>query len=109
VLSLEQFVLCKIAEEATEVGKRALKQQQFGGLQHEEGYLRNRDRLTAECNDLRMWLTIGWELDQVGQTLDQNVRWRSKHSELLRVLRIAVAEGQVEPRALDYFENKTYL
>lgn len=109
MMSLSQFVLCKIAEEATEVGKRALKQQQFGTDQHETGYETNRQRLTNEAEDLRMWLFIAWELDLLGTQTSLNARYQRKRDELLRVLRISVDHGQVNPAALKFFEDKTYL
>jgi hypothetical protein len=112
VLSLEQFVLCKIAEEATEVGKRALKQQQFGAHQHEDGYAPNRERLASEVTDMLGWLTIAAHIGVLPEHYaGVNVyhRYRTKRPELLRVLKIAVDQGQVSTDALDFINSSEQL
>ena len=105
MLTVQQFVLCKIAEEATEIAKRALKQQQFGALQHEEGYAPNRDRLATEVTDMLAWLTIASHLGVLPERYaGVNVyhRYRAKRPELLRVLKIAVDQGEVTTDALTF-------
>lgn len=108
--TLEQFVLCKIAEEATEVCKRALKQQQFGAEQHDPGYESNKKRLTGEATDLGMWLSWGRWLYIVGvQDISPSQRWHDKRTKVIDVLRISVAQGQVEPAVLEFFEQHPYM
>lgn len=49
----DQYHLCKIAEECTEVAQRALKAQQFGLGEKQEGQnLDNLERLVFEFHDL---------------------------------------------------------
>ena len=49
----DQYHLCKIAEECTEVAQRALKAQQFGLGEKQEGQsLNNLERLVYEFHDL---------------------------------------------------------
>jgi hypothetical protein len=58
----DQFLLCKIAEEASEVAQRALKAQQFGLGEVQSGHpLNNMDRLIEELKDLR---TVADELTE---------------------------------------------
>lgn len=112
MLTLQQFVLCKIAEEATEIAKRALKQQQFGEHQHEEGYAPNRDRLALEVTDMLAWLTIGSHIGVLPEHYaGVNVyhRYRAKRPELLRVLKIAVDQGQVSSDAFNFIANNDSL
>lgn len=110
MLNLEQFVLTKIAEEATEVGKRALKQQQFGADQHDGGFLPNKRRLTEEATDLMMWLAWGRWLNIVGvPDVSNSHRYLQKRGKIIDVLRISVAQGQVEPAVLQFFVDNHHL
>lgn len=52
-MTYEQLLLCKLAEEATEIAKDALKAQQFGlNSYHPETNLTNIEYITNELNDL---------------------------------------------------------
>lgn len=53
-MNREQYILSKVAEEAVEVSKEALKAQQFGmqSSHPDEPSITNRDRIVAELNDL---------------------------------------------------------
>ena len=52
-MDTEQFLLCKLAEEASEITKRALKAQQFGLKEIQPGQsLSNEERLLGEIRDL---------------------------------------------------------
>lgn len=66
-----QYLLCKLAEEASEVAQIALKAQQFG---LDEVYpkvgLRNSERLTQELNDLMASITMLVEAGYVYQPDD---------------------------------------
>lgn len=52
-MTYEQFLLCKLAEECTEIAQDALKIQQFGfDSFHPETKMTNTEYLTNELNDL---------------------------------------------------------
>lgn len=52
-MSHEQFLLIKLAEEASEIAQIALKTAQFGMLEkHPEKMLNNKERIHLELNDL---------------------------------------------------------
>ena len=106
MLSLKQFVLLKIAEECTEVGKRAIKQMQFGEHQHDAGYESNMKRLQDEALDLDMWMALASKLGIVVYP-PGNIcaRYREKRQKIINVLHISVTEGRVDPAALDYFTH----
>jgi hypothetical protein len=104
-MNLQQFVMTKIAEECTEVGKRALKQAQFGAQQHDEGFATNAKRLTDEAIDLLMWLAIAQRLAYVGETDNVYARFREKQEKICKVLAISVAERQVDPGVLSYLSQ----
>lgn len=60
----EQYHLGKIAEEAVEVAQRALKAQQFGLLEIQDGQsLTNLERLIGEFHDLFITLENFWHQD----------------------------------------------
>jgi hypothetical protein len=105
MLSLKQFVLAKIAEECTEVGKRAIKQMQFGEHQHDAGFESNMRRLQSECADLAMWLGMAQRLGIVHPPGNTYLLYREKRAKIINVLHISVTEGQVDPAALDYFTH----
>lgn len=52
-MTREQFLLCKLAEEAAELAKEAMKTQQFGMLSSHPKYTgTNANRISEELNDL---------------------------------------------------------
>ena len=53
-MNRQEYLLGKMAEESTEVGKEALKAQQFGldSYHPDDPATSNRDRIAAELNDL---------------------------------------------------------
>lgn len=85
MVTIRQYYLMKLAEECTEVGKRALKQIQFGAEQIQKGNevkdgvaapdkeagLTNRQRLSNEINDLMTIVDILQELEQVETESEQ--------------------------------------
>lgn len=52
MMTLEQFYLIKIAEEATELAQAALKASQFGLFEMSPGAKTNEELMTQELNDL---------------------------------------------------------
>jgi NTP pyrophosphatase (non-canonical NTP hydrolase) len=104
-MNLKQFVLAKIAEECTEVAKRAIKQMQFGEHQHDAGFEPNMRRLQEETTDLAMWVGIAEKLGIAYPTGNIYSRYRAKRDKIIRVLHISVVEGQVDPAVLDYFTH----
>lgn len=58
MMTYQQYLLTKLAEEATEVAKIALKTQQFGMDETRDGYPSNRERLHSELNDFLSHVTM---------------------------------------------------
>lgn len=59
MMTAQQYILGKIAEEANEIAQRALKAQQFGIEQTEPGKEQdNGERLETEILDLMFWTDI---------------------------------------------------
>jgi hypothetical protein len=104
-MNLQQFVMTKIAEECTEVGKRALKQAQFGAGQHDEGYPPNARRLHDEVTDLMMWLAVAQKIGISYPAGNVYARFREKQAKIVKVLRISVEQGQVDAGVLAYFDQ----
>lgn len=84
MMSYEQFLLTKLAEECNEVAQRALKQQQFGSEEHEPGDSQNNAQRTLyELNDLLavvdLLIANGDLPDQSALELEQHkIRKRAK-------------------------------
>lgn len=59
MLNLEQYLLCKLAEEASEIAQIALKSSYFGLDEVRQGQdLSNRQKLNSEIDDLLTILTF---------------------------------------------------
>jgi hypothetical protein len=97
MLTYEQFLLTKIAEEASEVAKIALKAQQFGLTEVQPGREQsNAERMYAELNDLatvvRMLTETGGGFNFVPCVASMETK-RAKVNEFLHYSRLL---GQVE-------------
>lgn len=58
-MDLQQYLLCKLAEEASEIAQIALKTQQFGLLEkHPDLQYNNQERCHQELNDLLAIITM---------------------------------------------------
>ncbi len=87
-----QWILCKIAEEANEVAHRALKAQQFGLDEIQENQLKdNLERLREEMHDL---IVVYDMLDGPMREPPQVVR-AEKHQKMKRYLKISEENGMV--------------
>ncbi|MEM8499880.1 MAG: hypothetical protein AAF542_17790 [Pseudomonadota bacterium] len=104
-MTLEQHLLGKLAEEASEVAKIALKAQQFGLHEVREGQsLSNAERIYEELNDLEA---------SVRMLCDNTAFWfepdepsiRDKNDRVYKYLRLSVELGQVESSSLDHFQG----
>jgi NTP pyrophosphatase (non-canonical NTP hydrolase) len=77
-----QFLLIKLAEECNEAGQRALKQAQFGGLQQQKGYRKNRDRLRGEVLDVLAHVSFLQEAQEIDKITPEEIaahaakKWR---------------------------------
>lgn len=95
MLTREQWLLGKIAEEAAEVAQRALKAQQFGltEVQRDQVFT-NGQRLLQETWDLVVVLRLlcgdGSELPEAGWTI-------RKYDKLRKYLQLSQGQGQVDP------------
>ena len=95
----DQYHLCKIAEECTEVAQRALKAQQFGLGEKQEGQtLNNLERLVFEFHDL--FVTFDNFLSMVDRgmltTPDEHFT-EVRLTKMRKYLDLAKRLGQVDP------------
>lgn len=105
MMSAQQYILMKIAEEASEVAQRALKAQQFGVDQTEPGRDRdNAERLCDELTDLSIWAAIATKIHILPKmtSADLIARMQYKAPVLAAMLELAVDEGQVEPMTMEF-------
>jgi hypothetical protein len=99
MMKLQQYLLCKLAEECTEVAKIALKIQQFGANEVCPGQVyTNVERLHQELDDIQASVDMlndkGLEYDPSSATI------AIKKARVVTYLKKSVALGAVEPGAL---------
>ena len=100
MMTAQQYILCKLAEEANEVAQRALKAQQFGIEQTEPGKSQdNGERLESELLDLMFWMDIAIRNNVLApmDTEDFHGHRRTKLPEAFKMLLLALSEGQLVP------------
>ena len=107
MMDLEQFLLCKIAEEANEVGHRAMKQQQYGRDEVQPGQpWSNGERLGAEVWDMAavasLLVSLGAMPHATPEALEQ-LRV-AKVAKMRRYLELSISLGRVAPEALANFD-----
>jgi NTP pyrophosphatase (non-canonical NTP hydrolase) len=98
VMTRAQYLLCKLAEECSEVAQRALKQQQFGPKQRQKGYNKNRDRLRGEVLDMLAhvkFLQDAGEIDRIGGD-DVAIHAAKKWRKVQRFMGLSKRLGLVE-------------
>lgn len=105
MMTPDQYILCKIAEEGSEVAKRALKAQQFGLDEVQPGQeLTNYERLCAEFRDLVSSVAV-----LVQETEDMTVSDEDNSQRLQRMQRyllLSQSLGMVDPEfAVDTEES----
>lgn len=97
-MNIQQYILTKIAEEASEIAQRALKASQFGINQVEPGQTEsNAERLRAEVFDLGIWHRIA--VDNGVLTVPTHGEFRQRFSAKLGTIidmaGIATQNGQL--------------
>lgn len=104
MMSLQQYLLTKLAEEGAEVGQIALKTQQFGIAEKCPGQrYTNAERTHQELDDL---MAVVEMLNDVGFGYEPNrERIEAKKEKVVKFLRYSVGLGMVAHRALDEYEN----
>ena len=96
-MNVEQYLLTKLAEEASEVAKMALKVQQFGMDEVVPGQpLTNRQRLHAELNDLNAAITMLNGDCDLGYVRDE-LAVSFKVSKVDKFMRYSIRLGKVQP------------
>lgn len=102
-MDLEQFLLGRVAEEAAEVAKAALKAQNFGlHAKHTTDTTTNLQDLIAETNDLlgvlnALAVATGEDLSQVGN--DDAIK--RKIRKVLRWIEVPIRSGRVQLSSRD--------
>jgi phosphoribosyl-ATP pyrophosphohydrolase len=100
MLTAQQYILTKIAEEANEVAQRALGAQQFGIEQTEPGKEQdNGERLESELLDLMFWIDIAIR-NCVLAPMDKEAftgHRRTKLPEAFKMLVLSLELGQLVP------------
>lgn len=98
MLTRNQYLLVKLAEECNEVAQRALKQVQFGADEVQEGQsLTNEERLRLELTDLmavRQLLVESGELRK-NDPVTAVERFLSKNAKVEKYLKYSQSLGQV--------------
>lgn len=108
-MSLLQYYLTKLAEEACEVSQIALKTQQFGPIEVMSGQpLTNFDRVHLELNDLLAVVQVLNDKFNFGFVPDPKL-WDKKKEKMERYLELSTTLGYVTPtlstRSLGDTEN----
>lgn len=103
-MNLQQHLLGKLAEEATEVGQIALKTQQFGFDESCPGQpFNNAERTHQEIDDL---MAIVAMLNDLGfGYAPSRDRIEAKKEKVVKYLAYSVELGMVDPKALDEYRN----
>lgn len=97
-MNIEQFLLLKLAEEASEVAKDALKAAQFG-LDEEGAPYDNRARLNGELNDLLAIVSLLNSNTTLNYLPDQDHAARKCHK-VKEYLGYSIRLGKVEDMEL---------
>jgi len=102
-MDVTQWLLCKVAEEAAEVGQRAMKAQQFGIEEVQEGQGKdNLERLRLEVNDLILTYNIllnhlGHNIENFGPTKEEAItRYKKLHKFLQLSKSLNMVTGEFE-------------
>jgi hypothetical protein len=97
MMTIRQFLLTKLAEECAEVAQRAIKQQQFGGLEiQKEQELTNRERLLNEYNDLIAIAEFLRERGEIPESDNLALVIEQKRFKVNKYLKLSQELGQVE-------------
>jgi hypothetical protein len=97
MMTIRQFLLTKLAEECAEVAQRAIKQQQFGGHEVQEGQeLTNRERLLNEYNDLVAMVEFLREFGEIPESENLALVIEQKRFKVNKYLKLSQELGQVE-------------
>jgi NTP pyrophosphatase (non-canonical NTP hydrolase) len=107
MLSLEQFLLIKIAEEAGEVAKEALKCAQFGeqGIIKDGEQIKPYERLRNEMQDLFSVLIIAGEADEDLECLPDPDHVGKKLKRLITYSKMSQYNEQVDPAVSSQLED----
>ena len=102
MMNLEQYLLCKLSEESSEIGQIAMKTQQFGVHEvcPDQPYT-NAERIHQEIDDLIAVVDL---LNEIGLDYNRSEdRIENKKVKMLKYLRIASDLDQVDTQApLEY-------
>lgn len=103
-MNLNQYLLTKLAEEASEVTKIALKTQQFGFDEICPGKLAtNAQRIHQELDDLQAAIEM---LNDIGLGYIPNpLAIKAKKEKVVYYLKYSVELGMVDSEALKEYEN----
>jgi len=103
-MNLNQYLLTKLAEEASEVAKISLKTQQFGFNEVCPGQrFTNAERLHQELDDLQAAIEM---LNDVGLGYIPNpVAIETKKDKVFHYLKYSVGLGMVDCESLKEYEN----
>jgi len=95
-MTYEQFLLCKLAEECTEIAQDALKTQQFGfDSFHPETKMTNTEYLANELNDLFAILEMLSDSGYFSFEPDKNAI-EAKKQKVLHYLEVSKELGKVD-------------
>lgn len=99
MMSENQYLLCKIAEECAEVAQRAMKSQQFGLEEVQKGQdFTNAQRLVQEMKDL----IITFDMLAVvnGFTFEPSeAEYQERNDKMVKFLKLAQSLGEVDKPA----------
>lgn len=103
-MNLQQYLLNKLSEEASEVIQITQKTQQYGFHERCPGQTRtNAERMHLEIDDFMAQISM---LNDVGLNYEPNpVNVKAKKEKVIRGLRLAVQLGNVDSEALEQYKN----
>jgi NTP pyrophosphatase (non-canonical NTP hydrolase) len=97
MMTIRQFLLAKLAEECAEVAQRAMKQQQFGPDEIQEGQdFMNRERLLNEFVDLLAVAEFLLEINEIPSEVNLDLLIEQKRAKVNKYLKLSQELGQVE-------------
>jgi len=96
MMTLQQYLLMKLAEECAEVAQRALKAAQFGLDEVQKGQdLNNAERIYGELNDLHsITILLNDTIPGFDYTPDMKAM-KAKRNKLKKYKKLSEAQGQV--------------